>query len=154
MDSIKTIEHDGVIKKIDNNHIEVSIISKASCASCSVKGVCTASDVEEKIVEINDNSNDYKEGEHVTIYYKQSLGFRALFLGYILPFLILMVVLITLLQLNVNEAIAGVSALSTLIPYYISIYLLRNKLKETFSFSIIKHNKKDINFKDLIITNQ
>ncbi|MCF6366243.1 MAG: SoxR reducing system RseC family protein [Bacteroidales bacterium] len=133
------IEHKGIIKEVKGSELQVSIISHSSCASCSVKGSCSVSDVEEKIVDVFvANPNEYKQGEHVEVYYKQSLGFRALFIGYILPFLVLLVTMIIMLSFTENELFAGLVALGALAPYYLVVYLTKDKLKKTFSFSIKK----------------
>ncbi len=143
MQEPEQIEHQGIIKKIDGNEIDISIVSIAACASCSAKGVCSASDVEEKIVQVKtENAADYDVNETVDIYYKQSLGFRALFLGYLLPFLIVMATLITIMVITGSEGTAGLVSLLTLVPYYLVLHFTKDKLKETFSFSIKKSYPK------------
>ncbi len=141
MQDFKIIEHQGVIKEIDDNMVKVSILSKSSCTSCQVKGACSVSEIEEKIIDIKCDTTQYKKGEIIDVYYKQSLGFRALFLGYILPFLIVLFSLIIIINLGYSEGIAGLSSILLLIPYYLALYLIRKKLKETFSFSIKKINR-------------
>ena len=78
----------------------------------------------------------FREGQEVVVAMKKSLGGKAVFLGYLLPFLLLIGVLITVLTLSGDEGIAGLSAIGILIPYYLVLYLLRDRLKKTFSFSI------------------
>ncbi len=144
MDKPKIIEHKGIVKKIDNDHILVSIITNTACASCEVKGSCSASELEEKEVEVNGFTENYHIGEQVFVYFKESLGFKALFLGYLLPFIVLMIVLISATSLGYSEAIAGLLALASLVPYYFIIYLLNKKIKKAFSFSIRKINTNEL----------
>jgi len=132
------IEHKGIVKNITDKSLKVSIISTAACISCSAKGICNASDLEEKEIEIKQYNGEYKEGEEVKVFYKQVLGFRALFLGYILPFLLIFVGLIISLLITKHEGLSGLLALSTLIPYYIILYLRKDKINDKFSFSIKK----------------
>lgn len=138
MANSKSIEHKGRIETIDGNKINVSILAMSGCASCHAKGVCSASDMQEKIVEVIDFTNQYQVGEEVIVVLKQSLGFRALFLGYVLPFLLVMLFLVVLTIITNNEAISGIGALLTLIPYYIILYVLRNKIRKKFTFIINK----------------
>ncbi|NOQ27654.1 MAG: Fis family transcriptional regulator [Bacteroidales bacterium] len=138
MANSKSIEHKGRIETIDGNNINVSILAMSGCASCHAKGVCTASDMQEKIVEVYDITNQYQVGEEVNVVLKQSLGFRALFLGYVLPFLLVFFILIVLTLITNNEAISGIGALSVLVPYYIILYILRNKIRKKFTFIINK----------------
>ena len=67
---------------------------------------------------------------------RKSLGGVAVFLGYILPFILLMLVLLLVLLISGNEGLAGLLAIAAMIPYYWLLYIFRDKLKRTFSFSI------------------
>jgi sigma-E factor negative regulatory protein RseC len=139
MYKLNQIEHQGFIKEIHENRIFVSIISKAACLSCTLKSACNISDVEEKIIEINtENYSDYIINEEVDVFYSQSLGFRALLLGYLLPFLFVIFTLITLISITKNELISGLISLGILIPYYLILYMKRDKIKKTFAFSVKK----------------
>jgi sigma-E factor negative regulatory protein RseC len=80
----------------------------------------------------------YKSGEKVLVVLQQSHGFRAVFLGYILPFLILLISLVILLKLTNNEALAGLLSISSLIPYYLILWLLRGQINESFKFRLLK----------------
>lgn len=130
--------HKGVVKSMDDKIIKVSIIAESACASCKAKGVCGASEQEEKVIEIQNHEDIYSIGESVDVVLNQSLGFRALFLGYILPFLILISSLVIASLIINSQGIAGLIAISVLIPYYFFLYNFRDKLKKTFSFSLRK----------------
>lgn len=138
MSKVKSIEHRGRIDSIDGNKINVNFLAMSGCASCHAKGACTAGDMQEKSVEVFDFSKQYKIGDEVNVTLKQSLGYRALFLGYLLPFMLVLFILIILTELTNNEAIAGVSSLAVLVPYYLGLYFLRNKIRKKFTFTISK----------------
>lgn len=138
MSNSKSIEHKGRIDSIDGNKITVNFIALSGCASCHAKGVCTVADMQEKSVEVFDFSNQYQVGEEVNVTLKQALGFRALFLGYVLPFILVLTLLIALTAITHNEAIAGIGALSVLVPYYAVLFILRNKIRKKFTFTINK----------------
>ena len=144
MSTTKTIEHKGIVKEADTDKLIVSIITNSSCASCEVKGTCSASEVEEKEIEIRKFTEIYKVGEQVVVFFKESLGFRALFLGYLLPFIILMAILIAATTAGLEEGIAGLMAMGSLAPYYAILYFRNKKIKKTFSFSIRKVNTNQI----------
>jgi len=132
------ITHEGLISHISKDMITVMIVSKASCASCQVKGACSASDVEEKNVNIKRGLYDnYQVGDKVTIMMDQSLGTWAVMFGYVFPFLVLLFGLIVFTQTLDNEGIAGLLALSLLVPYYFILYLSRKKMENKFQFKII-----------------
>jgi positive regulator of sigma E activity len=62
----------------------------------------------------------------------------ALFLGYLAPFFFLMIVLILSWSLTKDEIFAGVAALLSVGVYYLFLTLFRAKLKNTFTFKILK----------------
>ena len=132
-----SIEHSGNIQSIDNNYIYVKIKSHSACAACHIKGVCNASEMEEKIIEVKHASAyKYKTGDEVIVVLDESLGYTALILGYLLPFLILMLVLITLMSLFENELLAGLVSLVILFPYYLILLLNKKRLRKKFEFRI------------------
>lgn len=133
-----TIEHMGIIKSIDDYQINVSVIAMSACASCHAKGACSVSDMQEKLIEIKNPPTGFSVGEKVKIVMKQALGFRALFLGYILPFLIVLISLFVFVEITGSEGKGAIIALGLLIPYYLILYLKKDKLSKTFSFNIEK----------------
>jgi len=134
----KVIEHKGKIDAISGNKIKVHFLNISACASCHAKGVCTASDMENKEVEVFDTSGNFHEGEEVNIILQQSLGFKALLFGYVVPFFLVLIALFTLNAFTKNEVIIGIGALGTLVPYYLILYALKDYFEKVFSFKIQK----------------
>lgn len=134
----ETIEHPGMITRIVNDAIEVMILSSSACSSCSAKGACNMSEMEEKIVKVRKPHNDhlYKTGQQVIVYMDGRMGFKAVFLGYVLPFLLVLTVLIVVLSLGMGEGVAGLLALVVLVPYYLLVYTFRDRLDKRFQFYI------------------
>lgn len=135
--SLSVITHQGFVHSAKNGMVRVKIINMSACASCQVKGVCTASESEEKIIDVPTDKN-YKIGEKITIASKTANGFKALWLAYVLPFLLVLFTLIIFTSLKYSETQAGIFSLSVLIPYYFLLYVFRNKLKKKFTFEILK----------------
>ncbi len=135
------VKHKGIISDIDRENIRVSIIAQSACASCHAKGFCSAADMQEKFIDVKNNGNiDKKPGDFVTITMRRKLGNRAVFFGYFLPFVLLMLTLVSTLSYFDDEGIAGLASLAILVPYYFVLYLLRDKLKEGFEFHIENNN--------------
>ncbi|MDE7085622.1 MAG: SoxR reducing system RseC family protein, partial [Prevotella sp.] len=61
---------------------------------------------------------------------------HALLLGFGLPFVVLVVVLVAVLQLTGSEGYAALSGLAALFPYYGVLHLLRNRIRDKLSFAI------------------
>ena len=136
--SSSVITHQGIIDSIAQQLVRVKIINLSACSGCHAKGACTASDMEEKIIDIPTAKTNYKVGQIVTIASKLSTGFKALFLGYVLPFLIVLSTLIILTSLSIPETKAGLIALASLVPYYFALYIFRDKIKKEFTFEIVQ----------------
>jgi sigma-E factor negative regulatory protein RseC len=99
--------------------------------------MCNVADMEEKIVEVRKIPHrDFQKNDQVTVSMKKSLGSRAVLLGYIFPFVLMIATLLLVLFLIGDEGVAGLSAILILIPYYWLLYIYRKKLKSTFSFTI------------------
>ncbi len=78
---------------------------------------------EEKLLEVANPHKDYQIGQKVKVVMQQSLGFRALFLGYVLPFVILVVVLFIAMEITQNDLFSGLLGLAILIPLIIPFFI-------------------------------
>ncbi|MEE4198299.1 MAG: SoxR reducing system RseC family protein [Bacteroidales bacterium] len=138
MSDSKSIEHKGRVESINGNQIKVRFLAQSACASCHAKGVCSAADLQEKEIDVIDQSDQYQVGETVNVILRQSLGFKALWLGYVVPFILVLSFLIILSILTKNEVISGVGALGILIPYYTLLYFRRDRVRKQFTFTLHK----------------
>lgn len=128
------IEHEGIIISATPEKATVQIINQSACVSCQLKGKCNLSDMKEKNIDVNTGGVKYEIGDNVTIIASEVMGFKAIFLGYLLPFIIMVSTVVILTFFNFSELIAGLVGLSTLIPYYIAVKLLQNRIAKHFSF--------------------
>lgn len=132
---IEHIEHPGLVTKVHSNYVEVTVLSQSACSSCHAKGACSMADMEEKQVKaFKISGNTYTEGQQVTVYMQKNLGNLAVWYGYIVPFLLVIIMLFVLVGFGSSEGQAGLAALAILVPYYFLLYLFRNKLNKTFVF--------------------
>ena len=135
--SVDSIKHSGIIKDIDSKQYYVSIIAQSACAACHAKSVCNVTELQEEIIEIpKEETDSYKIGDKVEILMEKSLGPKAVMLGYVIPFIVLLTTLIVSLNIFDSEGIAGLLSLGILIPYYLILYLVKDKLKKAFVFRI------------------
>lgn len=132
------VTHDGIVKGIDGDTVQVSIIAKSACASCNIKGACNVAEMTEKIIDVNHFNVNFEVGEPVTVALKETSGIKALLIGYMIPFAILFVTLIITSFYTENEIVMGLGSLAILVPYYFFLFVLRDKLKKQFSFFIHK----------------
>jgi len=132
------ISHSGVVESISEGCVQVRILQTSACAACKVAGHCHASESKEKIVDVLNagDTSHLKVGDSVIVSASRDVANRALLLGFGVPFLILVSVLIIMLQLVSDEGLAALAALSALLPYYGLLYLMRDRIQQKMAFSI------------------
>ena len=135
------IEHKGTVVSVTDEHILVEVINQSACAGCKAKSFCSLSGQSEKIISIpNQPDTVWHTGEEVMVEIKESLGFKALFLMYILPLLFLLIPLLTLPHFGVSELFTGLSALFAPILCYFFVWLFRRRIEKEVIFAAKKLN--------------
>ena len=132
------ISHSGIVESISEECVQVRILQTSACAACKVAGHCHASESKEKIVDvlIVPDASRLKVGDNVTVCASNDVANRALLLGFGLPLLILVSVLLIALFFLSDEGLAAMMALLALVPYYILLYLLRDRIRQKMAFFI------------------
>lgn len=131
------INHNGIVDGVEEGCVRVRILQSSACSACKVAAHCNASETKEKIIEVQvADAVKYQLGDSVIVVADTVVGFRASLYGYLLPLILMVVSLVAVLKITQSEGYAAVSALGILIPYYIGLYLLRNKLRNKLSFSL------------------
>lgn len=135
------IEHEGIIHNINGNQLTICITQNSACSDCHAKGACMAADTKEKMVNVLDNSGQFKLHERVMLMGKTSIGYKAVLWAFVIPLIVLVGVIIAATSVwHVGELHAALLALATLVPYYLILYLLRHKMSEKLAFTIKKIN--------------
>ena len=135
------IRHSGIVKEITPSTIVVEIEGKSACSQCHAKGACAASESKIKRKDVRRTPNvEVEVGERVEVVLKASLGLKAVFISYVLPLIILLILLLTLPNMGVSELFTGLISLLAVGGYFVVIYLLRKRLAAQFDFVIAKTN--------------
>ncbi len=135
------IRHSGIVKEITHSTIVVEIEGKSACSQCHAKGACAASESKIKRIDVRRTPNvEVEVGERVEVVLKASLGLKAVFISYVLPLIILLILLLTLPNMGVSELLTGLISLLAVGGYFVVIYLLRKRLAAQFDFVIAKTN--------------
>ena len=148
---MKEIRHEGIIDSIDSDgHVRVRITQMAACAGCKVAAHCNASEQKVKMVDVYEkpapnpstgewrDSLRYKVGDSVVVATSEAAAGRALLLGFGLPLVLLLVVLVVMLMAGCNEGVSAITALVVLLPYYLVLWLCRDRIAGNISFRIIE----------------
>lgn len=136
MDINKEVTHNGIVKEIKEQGIKVNIVVVAGCVSCELQSACNMSEKSDKEIDIKCNPKQFKVGQEVVVSMRSSQGFNAVFLGYILPFIVMIMVLITLSKVTTNELVIGVGSIASLIPYYLLLFTFRKQIGKNFSYHV------------------
>ena len=136
------IRHQGIVERIDNHKVFVRIEQKAACKDCHAGSVCLAADKKEKTIEVSDYSGSYTLQEEVIVSVRQFMGLYAAAMAYVIPLFLVILFVVAGVYISGSEAIGGIAGLSVLLPYYFILYLLQNKMKKRFIFSLSKMQEK------------
>ena len=133
------IKHRGIVEKIDGSHVVVRIVQTSACSACSAKGLCNASESKEKQIDVYEVNPAYRIGEKVVLCGSTSMGMKAVFLAFGIPVLLLLAALFVTMRITDGDALlAAAVALLAVVPYYVVLYLMKDKMNKTFSFVIEK----------------
>lgn len=136
MSDRKTIDHIGWVESVSDGEARIRINSQSACTACHARGACMAADQEEKILTVSSGDRNLRPGEQVKVLISARTGLRAVAIGYIYPFLLLMILLITLTAIGLSELQAGLWSLASLLPYYLGVYFLRKRISNNFTFKL------------------
>jgi len=129
------ISHEGIVKTADKDSVMVLLSPGVSCCGCQAEKSCNISGTDRKLIKVEGAFN-FSSGEKVIVSMKRSQGYSALFLGYILPLIVVTVTLTVMITLSVNELFSGLISLGLLIPYYLLLFILRKSINNRFTFTL------------------
>lgn len=131
------VSHNGIITDISNDEVQVKILSKSSCAACNIKSACNMSEMQEKIITIPaPKDKNLSIGDNVKISMGIGQANKAVVFAYIIPLIILVSMIFILNALKLEEGINALISIGSLIPYYLILYLFRDKIKRKFEYEI------------------
>jgi len=135
--SEETISHEGIITKITDDELQIKIIAQSACAACHAKSACTMSDQAEKILTVpRPEGQEFQLFQKVKVVMSINQGNKAAVLAYLIPILLLLVALFVGLGIGLSEGLSALISIGSLIPYYIILYLCRDRLKKRFEYRI------------------
>lgn len=135
---MEKISHIGIVEDIKGQAVQVRIQQASACDLCHAKSICSSADTKEKIVEVRAAEGSVAVGDKVMVEGAASMGMKAVFLAYVLPLILLILVMVLCLTLIApgNEVLAALVSLGILLPYAFLLYLLKDKLNKKFRFEI------------------
>ena len=131
------IKHSGKILEITPDFTTVQIVVSSACSSCHAKGLCGMSEDEEKVIMVpTDPYSDHKVGDEVQVLTKMTMGLKAVWISYVIPLAVLMILILSLSSVIGNELVLGLVSIAGVALYYFGIWLFRDRLSDEFVFYI------------------
>ena len=131
------IRHTGRILEIDKDFTTVEIVVSSACSSCHARTLCGMSEDHEKIIMVpTDPYSERKVGDEVAVKTKMSMGLKAVWISYVIPLAILMILILSLSSVLESQVLCGLTAIGGVALYYFVIWLLRSRLQNEFVFYI------------------
>lgn len=132
------ISHQGIVISVSGCTAHVTITQASACEACKAKSMCTSAESKVKEMDVT-MLEPLQPGDKVEVMVRERLAWRAVLLGYILPFVVMLGVIAVLdLTTSLDEAVTGTVALCAIAVYYLILRLFRNKLQKEFSFTARK----------------
>ena len=133
----ETVSHEGIVTKITDDELEIKILAQSACAACHAKSACGMGEQAEKILTVPRPKNqEFQLMQKVNVKMAINQGNKAAVLAYLIPIILLLAVLFVCLGLGLNEGLSALISIVALIPYYIILYMKRDKLKKKFEYII------------------
>ena len=131
------VTHTGKVVSMTPTMTTVQIVSQSACSECHAAGLCGLSEYTEKAIEVPTSpSAAYGVGDEVQVVLKASMGFKAVWIAYVLPLVVLLAVALGLIALGVPEVVSGLAGIGAVALYYLVVWLLRDKLRNEYVFTI------------------
>ena len=90
------IRHTGKILEITPEYTTVEIVVSSACSSCHSKALCGMSEDKEKVIMVpTDPYALHKVDDEVEVMTKMSMGMKAVWISYVIPLAILMILILT-----------------------------------------------------------
>lgn len=144
-----SIWHEGIVRDVKAQTIEVVIYSHSACSACHAKGACGMSDIKQKVIIAERPSFEIKAGERVVVYAAMGNAVYSVVMAYIIPSILIVSAIFFLVRAGVSELTAAVASLVLLGGYFWALYLFRNKIGKKIKFTVSKKDQDETGTKKL-----
>ena len=133
------IEHTGRVQRVEKNRVFVMITAAAACSTCRARKACGVTESEDKIIEVlTAEAGKFAVGDEVVVGVKRRVGMKAVMYAYTLPLAVLIVLLIAAKAAGAGDTVAGAAAIAGVALYYLLLWLLRDRIAATVTFTVRK----------------
>lgn len=139
---IDHISHLGIVTHIDSKsgEITVRLTDADDCGSCPAAAVCSISgkgnDDSVKIYDLHPGK--YKVGEKVRVVGTEQMHRKAILLTMVIPCVAMLLAMVAIWYFTASQAAAALGGLGVTIFFFVLLYLMKNRIRHEFRFSIEK----------------
>lgn len=141
IETVDYIEEEGVVTDVNpgRGELRVRITSNSECGSCPASKLCSVGTGEGTEVPVAvRNAGHYRKGDVVRVRGTERMHRKAIMLATVLPCLALIAVMVIIYVLTGNQLAAAIGGLITMICFFGTLYLCRNRIAHEFVFEIVK----------------
>lgn len=132
------IGHEGIVKNITEQTIDVMIVSRSACAACHAKSMCGIAETVQKTVTAQRPDFPVLPGEKVMVYASVRNAVYSVVMAYIFPSVILVATIASVTTAGYEEIWAAAVALAILSVYFVGLYFFREKIGKKIKFTVEK----------------
>ena len=130
---------EGIVRKVEDGKVWVEIVVSSACGGCLAKNMCNISEKKNEIIEAqNITGEEFAIGETVQIQMQERKAHQAVVLGYLLPFIVLIVGLFACYAITHIEWLSALVAISLTAIYYIILKMFDKRLSQQFTLYVTK----------------
>lgn len=134
----ENIHHTGIVLSVKDTMAKVQIVQSSACAACKAKAMCVSTESKEQQIDAL-MLEPLQPGDRAEVTIRERLAWKAVLLGYIMPFVVMVAVIAVLtLTTTLDEAVTGTIALCSIALYYLILRLFRTRLEKSFSITARK----------------
>ncbi len=138
MKTTDSIGHEGIVERVVNGAAFISFAHTSGCSGCSIKSSCGMAESTDKIFKIPLKEVAVNEGDQVTINISLRNGYKAVAMGYVFPFVLVLASLSIAIFIGLSEPVAGIISLAVLVPYFLLLKLFRTLFSNDLSIEVQK----------------
>lgn len=139
---IDHIEHDGIVLSRDlrQGTVKVRLTDADDCSACPAANLCNiAGNTHNDTITVETlHPQRFMPGTKVRVIGTERMHRRAIMLATVIPCIVMLAVMVLIYVFTANQLAAALGGLGSAIFFFMALYLMREKVRHEFAFTIEK----------------
>lgn len=135
-DQCRVVTQAGLVTAMHGDVADIQIVQTSACASCHIRGVCSAGDTSAKLVQVPGAPN-LRPGMRVELRMPERHGWLGVIFAFILPLLVVVGASFGLATPLGSEEAAALAGIGLLGLYYGALFLTRHVFSRIVTFEAV-----------------